>query len=391
MPTIHWHPWLFRVALLTRFHAQQVSRSRPVHIWKCDAPWQKLFICFLWGSTWGKHFESKHFEIIWGKTHFEVKTFFRWHMNSKKGNNFERKWGTYWCTPFYSMEALCRIFCIWKHWCRNSTSRILQSANSNTCQSYQCSSGRQEGKAIEIRSFCHVLVHLWAKFHNPNLQIHRQILLLLKLSGQIDAVLEEYEGEYALPAPAALKFKKLVFNMGYLVILLENHFKNEEGVPHLFTATSKLHGVAHAALWAEFVSPRLVWCFTGEDYMHHVQSLAQSCIAGTGPYLTVNKTVDKMRVALHIQFTKGEINWTQKQEQLWKCTLEGNSLGSTALSGAHFESYIHFQGSKVARLWWVHCESHTLWGAHFEGNTLRETKKCYRILTNVLQNRFKTE
>lgn len=164
------------------------------------------------------------------------------------------------------------------------------------------------GKAIEIRSFCHVLVHLWTKFHNPNLQIHRQILLFLKLSGQIDAVLEEYKGEYALPAPAALKFKKLVFNMGYLVILLENHFKNEEGVPHLFTATSKLHGVAHTALWAEFVSPRLVLCFTGEDYMHHVQSLAQSCIAGTGPYLTVNKTVDKMRVALHIQFTKGEIN-----------------------------------------------------------------------------------
>ena len=89
-----------------------------------------------------------------------------------------------------------------------------------------------------------------------------------------------------------------VFNMGHLVVLLENHFKNE-GVPHLFTATSKLHGVAHAALWAEFVSRRLVWCFTRKDYMHHVQSLAQSCIAGTGPYLTVNKTVDKMRMALH--------------------------------------------------------------------------------------------
>ena len=49
---------------------------------------------------------------------------------------------------------------------------------------------------------------------------------------------------------------------------------------------------------------RTVWCFTGEDYMHHVQVLAQSCIAGTGPFLTVNKTIDKMRFALHVQFSK---------------------------------------------------------------------------------------
>ena len=159
------------------------------------------------------------------------------------------------------------------------------------------------GKAIEVRNFCKVLLHLWQKFHNPNLLAHKQILLYLKLSYKVDAILDRHKGEFALSGPVAAEFEKTVFDMGHLVVLLEEHFSTED-VPHLFTATSKLHGVAHSALWAKYVSPRAVWCFTGEDYMHHVQVLAQSCIAGTGPFLTVNKTVDKMRFALHVQFSK---------------------------------------------------------------------------------------
>ena len=162
------------------------------------------------------------------------------------------------------------------------------------------------GKAIEVRNFCKVLLHLWQKFHNPNLLVHKQILFYLKLSYKVDAILDRHKrhkGEFALSGPVAAEFEKTVFDIGHLVVLLEEHFPTED-VPHLFTAASKLHGVAHSALWAKYVSPRTVWCFTGEDYMHHVQVLAQSCIAGTGPFLTVNKTVNKMRFALHVQFSK---------------------------------------------------------------------------------------
>lgn len=162
------------------------------------------------------------------------------------------------------------------------------------------------GKAIEIRSFGPPLLFLWQKFHNPNVQMHKNILLLLKLSLQVDSILEMHKGDHALPPESAKQFQEIVFSMGHVHILLENHFNTEEGIPHLFTATSKMHGLAHAALWSQYISPRAVWCFMGEDYMHHVQVLAESCVAGTGPYLTVNKVVDKMRVALHVQFTKGD-------------------------------------------------------------------------------------
>ena len=159
------------------------------------------------------------------------------------------------------------------------------------------------GKAIEIRSFGPAILSLWQQFHNPGLQIHKYILLLLKLNQQVDFVLEEYKGFFSFPANIAEDFTKTIFQMGHLQVLVESHFANEGG-PHLFTTTSKLHGLAHSGLLSKYVSPRLVWCFTGEDYMHHIQVLAQSCLAGTGPYLMGNKVASKMRNALHVQFSK---------------------------------------------------------------------------------------
>ena len=97
------------------------------------------------------------------------------------------------------------------------------------------------GKAIEVRNFCKVLLHLWQKFHNPNLLAHKQILFYLKLSYKVDAILDRHKrhkGEFALSGPVAAEFEKTVFDMGHLVVLLEEHFSTED-VPHLFTAASK--------------------------------------------------------------------------------------------------------------------------------------------------------
>ena len=64
------------------------------------------------------------------------------------------------------------------------------------------------GKAIEIRSFGPAILSLWQQFHNPGLQIHKYILLLLKLNQQIDFVLEEYKGFFSFPANIAEEFNK---------------------------------------------------------------------------------------------------------------------------------------------------------------------------------------
>lgn len=160
------------------------------------------------------------------------------------------------------------------------------------------------GKAIEVRYFRHVILSLWARFYNPRLAIRRMILTFLKLNQQVDGILEEHKDSFALPEEAAKTFQETIFRMGHLHLLLEEHFSTEENTPHLFTATSKLHGLAHSGLLSKHINPRMVWCFTGEDYMRHIQQLCQACAKGTGPYLTVNTVIDVMRVALHLQFTQ---------------------------------------------------------------------------------------
>ena len=189
------------------------------------------------------------------------------------------------------------------------------------------------GKAIEIRSFGPVILSLWEQFCNQELLMHRNILVLLKLNQQVDAMLEEHKAELAFPPEVARQFEKTIFAMGHLQLLVENHFLLEEGVPHLFTSTSKLHGLAHSALLSKYISPRMVWCFTGEDYMHHVQTLAQSCLAGTGPFLTANKVADKMRIALHVQFNKN-LSFEAKHGRLSVTLAGGRGLAATL--GAHF-------------------------------------------------------
>ena len=46
----------------------------------------------------------------------------------------------------------------------------------------------------------------------------------------------------------------------------------------LWQVTSKLHWLCHAALAASWISPRLTWCFKGEDFMRCSQILAASCL-----------------------------------------------------------------------------------------------------------------
>jgi hypothetical protein len=58
----------------------------------------------------------------------------------------------------------------------------------------------------------------------------------------------------------------------------------------------------HIAMMAEFINPRQVWCFTGEDMMHKVQGLGQSCVRGVrNPRATV-KMAKHYRLGLNNLF-----------------------------------------------------------------------------------------
>ena len=157
------------------------------------------------------------------------------------------------------------------------------------------------GTAAEIKCFGTVLLATWDNFMNSNLALHRQIRLMLKLNVHMENILSDYAHEIALPAGPAESFKRTAFQMGQVYSMVAEYFLTEEAYK-LFDVTCKLHHVMHCALLAKYLSPRKVWCFTGEDMMGKDQQLAKSCVRGNSGPSAVMKMADHYSLGLHLKF-----------------------------------------------------------------------------------------
>ena len=142
---------------------------------------------------------------------------------------------------------------------------------------------------------------------NPNILIHTRIALLLKLNVQMETILAAAKFDFAVCVSDAQVFKQCAFDMAQLNIQIADHFL-EEGDAFLFQMTTKMHMVLHCALLAEFINPRTVRRFPGEDMMKHIQVLASSCVKGLQGYGAVNKMVSHYRLGLHLQISGVQIH-----------------------------------------------------------------------------------
>ena len=86
---------------------------------------------------------------------------------------------------------------------------------------------------------------------------------------------------------------------------LKEHFDQEDEVK-LFMLTAKGHQNVHACLASTSLSPRMSWCFGGEDYMGKMRILASAASKGTGGLGVSRKMLQRYRVALH--FTMSDPN-----------------------------------------------------------------------------------
>ncbi|CAE7463162.1 unnamed protein product, partial [Symbiodinium sp. CCMP2592] len=137
------------------------------------------------------------------------------------------------------------------------------------------------GRAAEVKGLALPMLHLWEKYMNGQLQLHRMILAMLKTNCTMELLLDEYRDEDFFPQAAANQFKAAAFQMAHLHGLVADHFHEQEDCPWLCHTTAKLHMVLHSALLAGTVNPRLVWCFANEDFMGITRKVAQNCVRGT--------------------------------------------------------------------------------------------------------------
>ena len=79
------------------------------------------------------------------------------------------------------------------------------------------------GKAAEIKWLFGPMLYLWEKYHKPALQVHRQILLYLKLNYQVEEALVIHREALALPPEAASNFENSVTTMMLLLTSIAEH------------------------------------------------------------------------------------------------------------------------------------------------------------------------
>ena len=161
------------------------------------------------------------------------------------------------------------------------------------------------GKAAEIRSLARPLLTLWARYMSDTIAVHKKIHVLLKLNWRIEELLEQHKFVYRFPPDAAANFRDSVNGMQLLQAQLCEHFEDNE--PRLFRSTEKSHFLQHLALEAQYLNPRMVWCFSGEDMQRKVQALMESCTRGQGPGQASVKMAARYRVALHMQFERHKL------------------------------------------------------------------------------------
>ena len=165
-------------------------------------------------------------------------------------------------------------------------------------------SPKLRGKGAEIRHLHLPLLNIWAANMNTALEMHRKVHLLLKLNARAEQLLTQHRELFALPAEDAATFQTCIDGLLMLQHNLREHFSEEP--EHLFNITEKSHFVQHCSILARHVSPRLLWCFSGEDQQRRVQELTQASVKGNGPASALLKVATRYRLALHLQFHKIE-------------------------------------------------------------------------------------
>ena len=110
------------------------------------------------------------------------------------------------------------------------------------------SAPKVKGKAAEVKDLLPVLVSIWERYHNPQLDIHRKILVVLQGSYHMDHLLSQHPEDYALPSNVADDLVStccITLSTWYAVF---KHFKDEGQQPPLFGLTAKAHLLMHCCI-----------------------------------------------------------------------------------------------------------------------------------------------
>ena len=153
-----------------------------------------------------------------------------------------------------------------------------------------------KGKTSEASSLGRPLLSLWEDKMDAGYKHHRMVRLALKATVDMEAVLDRSHGKYRLDGDDAKVFKDSAFQLAACLTSLGHHY-HPKGI-FLYHYTLKTHYCLHIALDCEQLNPREGWCYQGEDGMHKIRTLVQSCYRGVPVEKLADKVFQKYIIAL---------------------------------------------------------------------------------------------
>ena len=172
-------------------------------------------------------------------------------------------------------------------------SKINMFVKKNTC--------KLKGKAAQVKGLVLPLAHVWEAHYNPHCLVHRKIRAMLIANATMELLMTKNKKLTAFPSADALKMRNQCHVMARLMWDLSQHFAAEEGLPHMFICTSKLHMLVLICEYTQAVSPRLFWCYSAEDFMGVIRKICRNCAKGTPPLQGGQKALEHWRMLFALQ------------------------------------------------------------------------------------------
>jgi hypothetical protein len=146
-----------------------------------------------------------------------------------------------------------------------------------------------KGRASQIKHLAPALLYAVEQVMDPSSQVQRQMRLGLMATIEMDQILDEAAEVFRLPRARAERFIDATYEYLAYITALRRHF---EGVM-IFHVTIKAHYLIHIAFISLYMSPRLGWNYSGEDFVGRLKFAISACTRGTPPRLVVSRAISR--------------------------------------------------------------------------------------------------
>ena len=155
-------------------------------------------------------------------------------------------------------------------------------------------------KAAEVRGMLPCVTQLCTEFDDGSDNWKHQLKLCKNLCTVYDVIhnggIMPTDGEFQILEKAG---RNVLLHYTYLSRLALDNSKL------MWNVIPKHHYFWHLVQNAKWTNPRFTWCYGGEDLVGKISNLGMSCTRGTAVFHVPAKLMEKYRLAVHVEWTRG--------------------------------------------------------------------------------------